>query len=158
VAEFSKTYYNSPIGIIEITGNDLGIYSLSFLDNTVPDNGGIPNCLKDCRNQLDEYFKGKRKSFSLNYIIEGTPFQKKVWNSLMEIPYGETISYARLAEMAGNKKAVRAVGGANGKNRLPILLPCHRVIGSDGSLTGFASGLWRKKWLLEHEIRLKDER
>lgn len=103
------------------------------------------------RTQLDEYFAGCRTRFELPLSPHGTPFQRRVWAALAEIPYGRTISYLELARSLGDERAVRAVGGANGKNPLPIVLPCHRVIGADGSLTGFGGGIERKRWLLEHE-------
>jgi methylated-DNA-[protein]-cysteine S-methyltransferase len=103
------------------------------------------------RTQLDEYFAGRRTRFDLPLSPTGTPFQRRVWSALAEIPYGRTISYLELARTVGDARAVRAVGGANGKNPLPIVLPCHRVIGADGSLTGFGGGIERKRWLLEHE-------
>lgn len=107
--------------------------------------------VNECIKQLDEYFSGERKIFHIDVILKGTEFQRKVWNALKDIPYGVTVSYAVIAEKIGNKKAVRAVGNANNKNPMSIIIPCHRVIGSDGSLTGYGGGLWRKKWLLEHE-------
>ncbi|MEO8560769.1 MAG: methylated-DNA--[protein]-cysteine S-methyltransferase, partial [bacterium] len=103
------------------------------------------------RTQLDEYFAGHRTQFELPLSPEGTEFQRRVWDALAEIPFGTTISYLELARTVGDPRAVRAVGGANGRNPLPIVLPCHRVIGADGSLTGFGGGIERKRWLLEHE-------
>jgi methylated-DNA-[protein]-cysteine S-methyltransferase len=103
------------------------------------------------RSQLEEYFAGRRTRFDLPLAPEGTPFQRRVWAALAEIPFGRTISYRQLACDVGAERAVRAVGGANGRNPLPIVLPCHRVIGADGSLTGFGGGIARKRWLLEHE-------
>jgi methylated-DNA-[protein]-cysteine S-methyltransferase len=103
------------------------------------------------RTQLDEYFSGRRTRFDLPLAPAGTPFQKRVWSALADIPYGRTISYIELARTVGDERAVRAVGGANGKNPLPIVLPCHRVIGANGSLAGFGGGIERKRWLLEHE-------
>jgi methylated-DNA-[protein]-cysteine S-methyltransferase len=103
------------------------------------------------RAQLDEYFAGRRTHFDLPLSLTGTPFQRRVWTALAEIPFGRTISYLQLARTVGDERAVRAVGGANGRNPLPIVLPCHRVIGADGSLTGFGGGIERKRWLLEHE-------
>lgn len=111
----------------------------------------IPEELEDVVYQLQEYFRGERKIFDLVLQPEGTDFQKKVWRALEEIPYGSTVSYLELSRDLGNEKAIRAVAAANGRNPLWIIVPCHRVIGSDGSLTGYAGGLWRKKWLLEHE-------
>jgi len=101
--------------------------------------------------EVDEYFRGKRKKFSLELVLRGTEFQKAVWRRLVEIPYGETVSYGQVAKAVGKPKAVRAVGMANAVNRIGVIIPCHRVIGSDGQLTGYGGGLWRKKWLLAHE-------
>ena len=111
----------------------------------------IPKCLKLCFTQLDEYFRGKRKVFSIPFQLHGTAFQKKVWHALLDIPYGLTKSYGDIAGKIGHKNAFRAVGNANNKNRIAIMIPCHRVIGMNGRLTGYAAGIWRKKWLLEHE-------
>ena len=110
--------------------------------------------LTETRKQLQEYFDGKRKEFNLPILLRGTEFQKKVWQGLCTIPYGETRSYKELAELVGNPKAVRAVGGANNKNPIMIIVPCHRVIGADGSLVGFGGGLEVKKYLLELEAGL----
>lgn len=149
------TYYKSPIGPIEIKGNAKGISSLYFLeeDKVCLD---TPDCLIECVKQLDEYFKGIRKDFSLKLNINGTEFRKKVWQKLQNIPYGETCSYLDIAKSIGNEKAVRAVGGANHNNNISIIIPCHRVIGSSGNLTGYGGGLWRKDWLLKHEKSFKD--
>jgi len=103
--------------------------------------------------QIGEYFSGIRKEFDLPLLLVGTPFQKDVWNALIQIPYGETRSYKRQSIALGNEKAIRAVAGANGENGIAIIVPCHRVIGENGSLTGYGGGLWRKKWLLEHEAK-----
>jgi methylated-DNA-[protein]-cysteine S-methyltransferase len=146
-----KAYYRSEIGLIEISGTEDGILSLGFVEEESVDNSGISPCLEKCIEQLDEYFRGKRKEFSVNLLSEGTDFQKKVWNELRKIPFGETVSYKDIATSIGNKKATRAVGGAIGKNKIGIIIPCHRVIGSDGNLTGYGGGIWRKKWLLKHE-------
>lgn len=145
-----KTYYLAPIGLLEICGSEKGIVSISFaanVDNVIEN----PVCLRGCVTQLNEYFERKRKSFDLVLDVEGTDFQKKVWSELMKIPYGKTKSYNDIAIKLGDKEAVRAVGNANGKNPIPIIVPCHRVIGSDGKLVGYAGGLWRKKWLLGFE-------
>ena len=107
-------------------------------------------------DQLREYFAGTRKEFDVTLDIEGTDFQKRVWEELRKIPYGKTISYKSLSEKLGDVKAIRAVGKANGQNPIAIIIPCHRIIGSDGSLTGYAGGLWRKKWLLEHEQKFSE--
>jgi methylated-DNA-[protein]-cysteine S-methyltransferase len=145
-----KTYFLAPIGLLEISGTEKGIASISFVANveTVIEN---PPCLRECVSQLNDYFNGKRKSFNLLLDVDGTEFQKKVWNELMNIPFGKTVSYNDIAKKLGDKEAVRAVGHANGKNPVAIIIPCHRVIGSDGKLVGYAGGLWRKKWLLNFE-------
>jgi methylated-DNA-[protein]-cysteine S-methyltransferase len=146
-----KAYYQSEIGLIEVIGNEEGILSLDFLEEGSMDNSETHPCLEQCVEQLDEYFRGTRRDFSLNVMLQGTVFQKNVWSQLMKIPFGETVSYKYIASSIGNTKAVRAVGNANGKNRIAIIIPCHRVIGSNGTLVGYASGVWRKEWLLKHE-------
>jgi methylated-DNA-[protein]-cysteine S-methyltransferase len=117
----------------------------------MPDEQFVHRDLQACVQQLTEYFEGKRTEFSLKLNPRGTPFQQTVWNALLEIPFGTTKTYKELTNSLGNPLAIRAVAAANGKNPLWIVVPCHRIIGSDGSLTGYAGGLWRKKWLLEHE-------
>lgn len=152
-------YYKSPIGFAKITGSTQGIESVSILDEaastSLENNTEIAPFLKPCITQLNEYFEGTRKTFDLQFNLKGTDFQKKVWKSLLEIPFGKTRSYLEQAKVLGDVKAIRAVASANGKNPLWILIPCHRVIGTDGSLTGYAGGLWRKKWLLAHENPVK---
>ncbi len=117
----------------------------------------IPEELKEAVLQLQDYFDGKRKEFTFAINPIGSEFQKKVWQELLHIPFGKTCSYLELSKKLGDVKAIRAVASANGKNPLWIVVPCHRVIGSDGSLTGYAGGLWRKKWLLEHENPTQQE-
>ncbi|NLC68540.1 MAG: methylated-DNA--[protein]-cysteine S-methyltransferase [Clostridiaceae bacterium] len=158
-----KNYFHSPVGTIEIICEDGAILSVQFAGDGVepyrksnPANscnacGNACAAALECMRQLDEYFEGKRKEFSLNIKLRGTDFQKKVWTALLEIPYGHTSSYGEIAAKVGNKKAARAVGNANNRNPVSIIVPCHRVIGSDGSLSGYGGGSWRKKWLLEHE-------
>jgi methylated-DNA-[protein]-cysteine S-methyltransferase len=107
--------------------------------------------LEECLAQIDQYFQGTRQEFSLQLAPEGTDFQQQVWRELSKIPYGQTASYLDIARAIGNEQAVRAVGAANGQNPISIIIPCHRVIGSDGKLTGYGGGLWRKEWLLTHE-------
>ncbi|MBI4853794.1 MAG: methylated-DNA--[protein]-cysteine S-methyltransferase [Acidobacteria bacterium] len=148
-----KTYYKSEIGLLEIIATDKGISKVDFL-NQEPSEFSLETnntFLKDCFQQLAEYFRGERKSFSLELDPKGTDFEKRVWQELLKISFGETITYLHLAERLGDKKVIRAAARANGKNPLAIIIPCHRVIGSDGSLTGYAGGLWRKEWLLKHE-------
>ncbi|WP_114165052.1 methylated-DNA--[protein]-cysteine S-methyltransferase [Exiguobacterium sp. TNDT2] len=146
--------YVSPIGILEIVGTETAIRSILFVerdevhfeaDETTPD------VLKTCYREIEEYFNGRRQSFTFPYEVQGTVFQQDVWQALVMIPYAETTSYRELAVTLGRDRAVRAVGSANGRNRLSIVFPCHRVIGSNGTLTGYAGGLWRKEWLLRHE-------
>ena len=145
-----RAFLKTSIGYIEVTGSDLGISSLTFLDFRVkPQN--VPHCLKSAVQQLEEYFHGTRHVFDLPLDLQGSPFQLKVWNELLKIPYGQTISYIELARRTGNVKAVRAVGGANGHNPVSVIVPCHRVIGFNGRLVGYRGGLRRKKYLLELE-------
>ncbi len=145
-----RTFYLAPIGLLEITGSEQGISGISFADHvdTVIEN---PVCLRECVKQLHEYFDNSRKSFDITHDLAGSEFQRKVWNDIYKIPFGKTCSYNDIAKKLGDKEAVRAVGHAVGKNPLAIIIPCHRVIGSDGKLVGYAGGLWRKKWLLNFE-------
>jgi len=154
----------SPLGFTKITGDDDGISSIIVLNSDLTadkvvekETDIIPDCLQDCVYQLNEYFEGNRQQFDLILNPEGTTFQKNVWNTLLTIPYGKTLSYLDLSKKLGDVKAIRAVANANGKNPLWIVIPCHRVIGSDGSLTGYAGGLHRKKWLLDHENPYKQQ-
>lgn len=154
--KLEETFYQSPLGTIKIVADGNGIVGIDFLNKSKgkfsSDDLKIQNeHLKNCVKQLDDYFQGKRKEFELKLYLKGTDFQKKVWKELLKIPFGKTISYGEVAKRIKNPKAVRAVGQAVGKNPISIVVPCHRVIGSDGSLTGYASGLHRKKWLLKHE-------
>ncbi len=146
-----KTYYQSELGWIEITGNDEGVMTVEFAEEKGEADENIPQCMKKCVTQLDEYFKGERKEFSIKLNWEGTDFQIAVWQDLLTIPYGTTKSYIDIARDLGDPNSVRAVGTANGRNKIAIIVPCHRVIGSSGSLTGYAGGVWRKDWLLKHE-------
>lgn len=148
----------SPLGFAKIIGGEEdGISAITILDSEEKVTDIIPIELEDCVIQLNEYFEGSRKQFNLKLNPQGTDFQKKVWKQLEQIPYGKTTSYLELSKKLGNLKAIRAVANANGKNPLWIVVPCHRVIGSDGSLTGYAGGLHRKKWLLEHESPYKQQ-
>lgn len=148
---------NSPLGFTKIIGDIDGIYSVSILNSEEKTTDIIPECLEDCVIQLNEYFAGTRKEFNLKLNPEGTEFQKIIWQLLERIPFGKTTTYLELSKQYGDVKAIRAVANANGKNPLWILVPCHRVIGSDGSLTGYAGGLHRKQWLLEHESPYKQQ-
>ena len=150
-------YINSPLGVTKIEGDVDGIMSISVLNSNEKLTDIIPELLQDCVYQLNEYFEGKRQTFSLKLNPQGTDFQQKVWKALQTIPYGTTTTYLKLSQQLGDVKAIRAVANANGKNPLWIVIPCHRVIGSDGSLTGYAGGLHRKQWLLEHESPYKQQ-
>ncbi|KJD36813.1 cysteine methyltransferase [Tamlana sedimentorum] len=148
---------NSPIGFTKISGNENGIQSITVLNSKESLTDIIPIILEDCVIQLKEYFDGSRKNFSLKLNPKGTDFQKQVWKLLEQIPCGKTLSYLELSKQLGDIKAIRAVANANSKNPLWIVVPCHRVIGSDGSLTGYAGGLHRKQWLLNHESPSKQQ-
>lgn len=143
-------FIQSPLGITKISGDEHGVAVISILAEGEL-SAKIPKTLLQPIAQLNEYFEGKRSRFDFKLNPQGTDFQKKVWQELLNIPFGKTISYLELSKKLGDEKAIRAVASANGKNPLWIVIPCHRVIGTDGSLTGYAGGLWRKKWLLEHE-------
>jgi len=153
----ATAYISTPLGSTKLEGDENGLSSITVLEMDEPESKIIPEVLVDAAYQLNEYFKGERQNFDLLINPEGTEFQKKVWNSLLEIPYGKTMSYLGLSKKLGDVKAIRAVASANGKNPLWIIIPCHRVIGSDGSLTGYAGGLHRKKWLLNHESPSKQQ-
>ncbi|RAV28346.1 methylated-DNA--[protein]-cysteine S-methyltransferase [Sinomicrobium soli] len=149
----------TPLGMAQVSGDHNGISQVHVLkeDIAATITSDIPEELLPCVQQLEEYFKGKRKDFRLKLNPQGTGFQKRVWDELLRIPYGRTISYLDLAKRLGDVKSIRAAASANGRNPLWIVIPCHRVIGQDGSLTGYAGGLWRKKWLLEHESPFRQE-
>lgn len=152
--ELYQVDYSSPIGVLEIVGTKKSIHSIMFANQDIiafPLSPNTPAILKDCYDQMDEYFKGERRGFSFPFTMTGTDFQKSVWSALTTIPYSKTGSYKDIAIAINNEKAIRAVGSANGKNKLNIVIPCHRIIGSNGKLTGYGGGLWRKEWLLEHE-------
>ena len=146
-------YYASPVGQLKILCSDEHLQELLFVNEDVAAENDASPLLSQCIQQLDEYFSGRRRAFELPLQQSGTAFQQKVWNLLLQIPFGKTISYNTLSKQYGDVKAIRAVESANGKNNLAIIVPCHRVIGSNQSLTGYAGGLWRKRWLLEHEAK-----
>lgn len=150
-------FIKTPLGFAKLEGSENGLSGITVLDSDEKQTDIIPECLEDAVYQLQEYFDGTRKIFTLELSPEGTDFQKRVWNELLNIPYGKTLSYLELSKRLGDSKAIRAVAAANGKNPLWIVIPCHRIIGSDGSLTGYAGGLHRKKWLLDHESPAKQE-
>lgn len=152
-------YLQSPLGVLEIKGDMEGLASVVFLDPKMEMvfSSETPSVLVNAMSQLSEYFKGDRIQFDLKLAPEGTDFQKKVWNQLQQIPFGKTQTYQQIANQLGDPKVIRAAASANGKNPIAIIIPCHRVIGSDGSLTGYAGGLHRKKWLLEHESPVQQQ-
>lgn len=156
------TFYTSPLGLLKLAATTDFVCGLSFVEEKTPIETEkvvvLPNFLQICTQQLDEYFAHTRKEFTLPLHPQGTDFQQTVWQELQKIPFGKTISYMMLAKRLGNQKVIRAAGTANGKNPIAIIIPCHRVIGADGSLTGYAGGLHRKKWLLEHEGILKEQK
>lgn len=147
------SHYQSPIGLIEIKSKDEKICSVLFIEptNSLLESDSKVN--QECISQLQAYFNGTLTHFNLPTEQSGTPFQNKVWNELLKIEYGSTTSYLEIAKKLGDEKSVRAIGTSNGKNQLLILFPCHRVIGSNGNLIGYAGGLDRKEWLLKHEIK-----
>ncbi|WP_242203414.1 methylated-DNA--[protein]-cysteine S-methyltransferase [Aestuariivivens insulae] len=166
----------TPLGFTKIVGDEDGITEITVLNNLNSPEGGtnnlsfprkweseekttdiIPVLLEDCVIQLNEYFEGTRQQFNLKLNPQGTDFQKQVWKALEQIPHGKTTTYLELSKQLGDVKAIRAVANANGKNPIWIVIPCHRVIGSDGSLTGYAGGLHRKQWLLDHESPYKQQ-
>ena len=145
------TIIQTPIGPLHAIADDAGrLVELGFREPLQNASAPLPRRVID---QVTEYFAGKRQTFELDLAPRGTPFQLAVWNALREIPYGDTISYAELARRIGKPAAVRAVGAANGANPIPVIIPCHRVIGSNGTLTGYGGGIERKQWLLAHEGR-----
>ena len=148
--------YESPIGQIIVSASERGVDEIIFGDEKdIEAFPGENEAINRCFAQLDEYFAGTRCSFDVPLDLEGSPFQLSVWRTLLLIPCGETWSYGRVAAQIGRSRAVRAVGGANHANPVPIIVPCHRVVGSDGKLTGYGGGLWRKEWLLKHESAMR---
>ncbi len=154
------SYWSSPLGELEISATEEYIYSILFVDSLKrpspqkPATEHIPLIIRELESQLSEYFKGNLRKFSIPFKHEGTTFQQLVWKELEGIPFGKTVSYLELSRRIGNEKAIRAVGTTNGLNQMTIIVPCHRVIGSNGSLVGYGGDLWRKKWLLAHEARV----
>ena len=159
VLTFSRRTCEAPFGVVTVIGSDLGIRYVLFSNDAHPkplerlhiSDSEIHDSVNDAVTQLDEYFNGARRDFELPLDLQGTEFQVAAWNALAEIPYGRTASYGQQAASIGRPKAVRAIGGANGRNPVAIVLPCHRIVGADGSLTGFGGGIEVKKWLLDHE-------
>ncbi len=147
--------YSSEIGPFEIVGHQKGILTITFNKEPSVIDRNLPDCMTKCLRQLDEYFNGRRQKFNVPLQLEGTDFQKAVWRQLKKIPFGRTASYGEVARAIDRPRAFRAVGNANNKNPIPLIIPCHRVIGSDGKLVGFGGGIWRKQWLLDHEKSLR---
>lgn len=151
------TYYRSPIGTIRIAGNEHFISEMNFIDSNdqwIQETPVLPSLAIESIEQLIQYFQGMRRIFELSIQQEGTAFQKKVWHELLNIPYGKKLSYLDLARKLGDPNCIRAAAAANGRNRIAIIVPCHRVVGSRNDLVGYAGGLWRKKWLLELENKV----
>ena len=149
---------DTPLGFAKIVGDSEGVSEVSILNSEAQESQNIPESLNNCVQQLQEYFRSERQEFDLKLNPKGSNFQKTVWEALLNIPFGRTRSYMELSKKLGDPKAIRAVANANGKNPIWIIIPCHRIIGSDGSLTGYAGGLHRKQWLLEHENQIKQQR
>lgn len=154
----TTTFFESPLGIVRVTGDELGVSVISCTD--IPLNEQLlatrsdeeqAGPVRQALEQLTDYFAGTRRTFDFPLSPVGTAFQQTVWRALLTVPFGTTLSYLTLSRQLGDEKAIRAVAAANGRNPLWIVVPCHRIIGSNGSLTGYAGGLWRKQWLLEHE-------
>jgi len=153
----SEAFLKTPLGVLRIEADSAGLAAVEFIDEELPQSEKILDELSDSVNQLQEYFDGKRTTFELKLNPQGTDFQKRVWLQLAKIPFGKTTSYLQMAKDLGDPKVIRAAASANGKNPIAIIIPCHRVIGSDNSMTGYAGGIWRKKWLLEHESPVKQQ-
>lgn len=149
--EESCDYFASDIGIIELKGTKYGLTSVQCVEKVEQSSATLFECVEKGKQQLGEYFSGNRQEFDLEVLLNGTDFQLKIWKQLLQIPYGQTVSYKQLAEKSGNVYASRAVGNANNRNRIAIIIPCHRVISADGSISGYAGGVWRKRWLLNFE-------
>lgn len=146
------SHFVSPVGLLRLRSNALAITHLDFVNEVEEEDVDAP-LLEAVRLQLDAYFNHSLQEFSIPVQPGGTHFQQNVWEELTRIPFGKTISYEHLAKKLGDPKVIRAAAAANGKNPIPIIIPCHRVVGKDGSLTGYSGGIWRKSWLLEHESK-----
>ncbi len=155
MTELYRGYLKTEIGWVEVKGTGDAITCINFVDEVTPDTNGDSPAVQAGVQQLAEYFRGERTTFDLPLEFHGTEFQTKVWQALLDVPFGKTASYGDIARAIGNPKAVRAVGGANAKNPISIVAPCHRIIGSNGTLTGYGGGLWRKEWLLAREQTVK---
>ena len=147
-----RSFFESPVGLVEVRANDAGLLAVLFWDQAPAGKAILPNAITDwAERELREYFEGKRRTFTVPLNPQGTPFQKQVWEQLLTVPYGKTASYLDISKNLVDPNLTRAVGAANGKNPIAVIVPCHRVIGTDGSLTGYAGGMHRKKALLMHE-------
>ncbi|MBN2732631.1 MAG: methylated-DNA--[protein]-cysteine S-methyltransferase [Balneolaceae bacterium] len=152
--QINARYINSPIGVLKLEATDQALTAIKFSDdgqNAVNQPEPASAILEKARNQLKEFFDGHRQEFDIPLAPEGTDFEQQVWDQLKNIPFGKSITYTQLAQKLGDPNKVRAVGRANGQNPLPIIIPCHRVIGANNKLTGYAGGVERKRWLLQHE-------
>jgi methylated-DNA-[protein]-cysteine S-methyltransferase len=143
-------YCESEIGLFEVGGTEAEILSVEFVERCRPE-VQLHDVVREGARQIDAYMRGQRRVFDLPLGLYGTEFQQRVWRQVLGVPYGQTATYQEIADAIGNPKAVRAVGAANGRNPLPLIVPCHRIIGRDGHLVGYGGGLWRKEWLLRHE-------
>lgn len=156
----NHTFYQSPLGQLLICATDNYISEVIFLNENepLPDLGDseekLTDLLRQCVDQFIEYFQGFRRKFEIPVSQKGTEFQQKVWGELLSIPFGKTISYKDLSKRLGDPKVIRAAASTNGRNKIAVIVPCHRVIGSNSDLVGYAGGLWRKKWLLAHENKV----
>ena len=147
-----RAYLDSPIGRVEIAATEGEVALVEFIEEKKPIAASKTSpALEAAVRQLDEYFSGRRRVFELMLRLDGTAFQTRVWQALLDVGFGETASYGEIARAIGRPKSTRAVGAANGRNPISIIVPCHRIIGSSGALTGYGGGLWRKEWLLRHE-------
>ena len=153
----NKKQIDSPVGVLEIAEENDAIIYIKFLDEPSEIKEDSSYYLDKCITQLNEYFEGKREVFDLKLNPDGTDFQKDVWKEVLKIPFGKRKSYLEIADAVGDPGAVRAVGNANGQNPVPVIIPCHRVVGASGKLTGYAGGLQRKEWLLKHELKYSKE-
>jgi methylated-DNA-[protein]-cysteine S-methyltransferase len=154
--ELFSTYYQSPVGLLRIIGSEHFISAIHFIDNLEDPATQNPSPIViQCVEQLIQYFNGERRKFEFPIHQQGTAFQEKVWDELLGIPFGKTISYLELARRLGDTKVIRAAASANGRNNISVVVPCHRVIGSNNELIGYGGGLWRKKWLLDHEMKIR---
>ena len=151
-----STYYQSPLGPMRISGTDTYISEIRFVDDKeeIIKNVQLNDLLQQCVEELIQYFNGNRKTFDIPVHQKGTDFQNRVWSELLNINFGKTISYMTLAKKLGDPNCIRAAASSNGKNKIAIVVPCHRVIGSNQSLVGYAGGIKRKKWLLDHENKV----